>query len=181
MIDSAKRPSFKQKEIKDLRQIAVNPGSKNLFKDIGAWEQIAPRAWPVHRMRIGESMGVGAIEFSGKNGDALNYITEAGLISEAIVNSAEKNGVELSFESKIENLRIPARFDYQLHDTDFVRLTVNEKLIETQFLIGCDGANSMVRKTAGLKSYSKSYNQRGVVATVEIGKGRIFEMLKHLR
>ena len=122
-------------------------------------------------MRIGESMGVGAIEFSGKNGDALNYITEAGLISEAIVNSAEKNGVELSFESKIEGLQIPARFDYQLHDTDFVRLTVNDKPIETQFLIGCDGANSMVRKTAGLKSYSKAYNQRGVVATVEIGMG----------
>ena len=171
LIDSAKRPSFKQKEIKDLRQIAVNPGSKNLFKDIGAWEQIAPRAWPVNRMRIGESMGIGAIEFSGKNGDALNYITEAGLISEAIVDSAEKNGVELAFESKIENLLIPARFDYQLHDTDFVRLSVNDKPIETQFLIGCDGANSMVRKTAGLKSYSKSYNQRGVVATVEIGTG----------
>ena len=71
-------------------------------------------------------------QFDGKNGEALNYITEAGLISEAVVNSAEKNGVELEFEAKIDELVIPARFNYKIHDTDFVKLTVNDRQIESQ-------------------------------------------------
>ena len=72
------------------------------------------------------------IKFDGKNGEALNYITEAGLISEAVVNSAEQNGVELEFEAKIDELVIPARFNYKIHDTDFVKLTVNDRQIESQ-------------------------------------------------
>jgi len=40
--------------------------------------------------------------------------------------------------------------------------------LETKLLLGCDGANSMVRKAMGIKSKSRIYNQRGVVATVEI-------------
>ena len=47
-------------------------------------------------------------------------------------------------------------------------LKVNDQLFETKLILGCDGANSMVRKAMGLKSKSKMYNQRGVVATVEI-------------
>ena len=65
LIDAAHRPYFKPKETKDLRQIAVNTLSRNLLDDIGAWENIESRAWPVHRMRIGESMGVGGIEAKG--------------------------------------------------------------------------------------------------------------------
>ena len=53
LVDSARRPSFLQKEIKDLRQIAVNSSSRNLLSDIGAWDQVSTRAWPVHKMSIG--------------------------------------------------------------------------------------------------------------------------------
>ena len=82
LVDAVKRPKFSSKsEIKDLRQIAVNGSSRQLLADIGAWGEIAPRAWPCHRMRIGEAMGAGALEFTGKDGQPLNHITEAGLIS----------------------------------------------------------------------------------------------------
>ena len=53
LVDSARRPSFLQKEIIDLRQIAVNSSSRNLLSDIGAWDQVSTRAWPVHKMSIG--------------------------------------------------------------------------------------------------------------------------------
>ena len=106
--------------------------------------------------------------FESKNSQPLNYITEAGLISEAIVNAADHNGVELMFESKVSDLVIPERFNPEIHDTDFVSLNVNDQIFETKLILGCDGANSMVRKAMGIKSKSKMYNQRGVVATVEI-------------
>lgn len=168
LVDSARRPSFLQKEIKDLRQIAVNSSSRNLLSDIGAWDRVSNRAWPVHQMSIAEGVGKSGLLFESKNSQPLNYITEAGLISEAIVNAAEQNGVELMFESKVSNLIIPERFNPEIHDTDFVTLEVNDQLFETKLILGCDGANSMVRKAMGIKSKSKMYNQRGVVATVEI-------------
>ena len=37
-----------------------------------------------------------------------------------------------------------------------------------RLLLGCDGANSVVRKKAGLASYTKDYHQRGFVCTVEV-------------
>lgn len=172
MLDAAPRPKFTSKAVKDLRQIAINANSRHLLSDIGAWERIAPRAWPVHRIKVGESMGVGVVEFNGKNGVPLNHITEAGLISTAVVESAERNGVELEFGATIDELTIPPRFDYQLHDTDFVKLRYNASVdVEAQFLIGCDGANSMVRTAGGLQSYTRDYRQRGVVATVEVESG----------
>ena len=66
LLDAASRPQFKSKAVKDLRQIAINANSRHLLTDIGAWEQIAPRAWPVHRIKVGESMGVGVVEFNGR-------------------------------------------------------------------------------------------------------------------
>jgi len=168
LVDSARRPSFLQKEIKDLRQIAVNSSSRNLLSDIGAWDHVSNRAWPVHSMSIAEGMGKGGLLFKSKNNQPLNYITEAGLISESIVNAAEEHGVELMFESKVTDLIIPERFNPEIHDTDFVTLKVNDESFETKLILGCDGANSLVRKAMGIKSKSKMYNQRGVVATVEI-------------
>jgi len=115
-----------------------------------------------------EGAGKGGLLFESKNSQPLNYITEAGLISESIVNAADDNGVELMFESKVADLIIPERFNPEIHDTDFVTLKINDEIFETKLIMGCDGANSMVRKAMGIKSKSKMYNQRGVVATVSI-------------
>jgi len=122
----------------------------------------------VSESKKAEGAGKGGLLFESKNSQPLNYITEAGLISEAIVNAADHNGVELMFESKVSDLIIPERFNPEIHDTDFVSLKVNDQKFETKLILGCDGANSMVRKAMGIKSKSKMYNQRGVVATVEI-------------
>ena len=119
-------------------------------------------------MVIGESMGKGAIEFAAKNDDTLNYITEAGLISETLVDTAEQNGVELLFESKVSEILIPDRFNPAIHDTDFIKLKINDEDTETKLIIGCDGANSMVRKKMGIQTSLKQYEQRGVVCTVQI-------------
>ena len=51
-----------------------------------------------------EGAGKSGLLFESKNSQPLNYITEAGLISEAIVNAADENGVELMFESKVSDL-----------------------------------------------------------------------------
>jgi len=119
-------------------------------------------------MVIGESMGKGGIEFEAKDGESLNYITEAGLITETLVDTAELNGVQLLFESKISDLIIPDRYNPSIHDTDFIKMKINDQDIETKLIIGCDGANSMVRNKMGIQSMVKQYEQRGVVCTVEI-------------
>ncbi len=44
--------------------------------------------------------------------------------------------------------------------------------------IGADGAKSMVRKAAGIKTIAWNYNQMGVVATVELSEVKIFNFCR---
>lgn len=56
LIDSAHRPSFIPKETKNIRQIALNPSSRLVLQDIGAWDAVGPNAWPVHKMTVWDSL-----------------------------------------------------------------------------------------------------------------------------
>ena len=57
LMDAASRPKFNPSAHKNIRQIAVNPSSRLLMEDIGAWDNISERAWPVERMTIWDAMG----------------------------------------------------------------------------------------------------------------------------
>jgi len=168
LLDSAKRPNFHSQVTKNIRQIAVNPSSRMLLDDIGAWSKIVKSAWPVDKMTVWDAMGKGGLEFTGKNDLPLSHIVEVGLISRASVDAAEEIGVELKFESKIEEMILPDRYNPKIHDTDFATIKIKDEEISSRLILGCDGANSFVRSKAGLPSFSKEYNQRGFVCTVEI-------------
>ncbi|CBY21849.1 unnamed protein product [Oikopleura dioica] len=167
LTDGARRPSFSSQLTKNIRQIAVNPGSRQLLQDTGAWEKLGNSPWAVNKITVWDSMGHGGLEFEAKHEEnPIFHITEVPAISAAGVDAAEDAGVELMFESKLENIKIPNRFNQAIQDTDYVSFKINESEFETRLLLGCDGANSSVRKAAGLGQLSKNYDQRGFVCTV---------------
>ena len=45
----------------------------------------------------------------------LSHITEVGLISAESVNAAERNGVDLLFDSKIEKIILPDSYNPEVH------------------------------------------------------------------
>jgi len=167
LTDGAQRPSFSSQLTKNIRQIAVNPGSRQLLQDIGAWEKLGNSPWAVNKITVWDSMGHGGLEFEAKHEEnPIFHMTEVPAISAAGVDAAEDAGVELMFESKLENIKIPNRFNQAIQDTDYVSFKINDTEHETRLLLGCDGANSSVRKAAGLSLLSKNYDQRGFVCTV---------------
>ena len=86
-----------------------------LLDDIGAWSEINKSAWPVDKMTVWDAMGKGGLEFTGKNDLPLSHIVEVGLISRASVDAAEEIGVEMKFESKIEKMILPDRYNPKIH------------------------------------------------------------------
>ena len=58
LLDSAPRPRFEAKsDVKNIRQIALNPTSRLLLEDVGAWSTtLNDRAWPVNKMSVWDSM-----------------------------------------------------------------------------------------------------------------------------
>ena len=88
-------------------------------------------------------MGHGGLEFEAKHEEnPIFHMTEVPAISAAGVDAAEDAGVELMFESKLENIKIPNRFNQAIQDTDYVSFKINDIAHETRLLLGCDGANS---------------------------------------
>ena len=146
LIDAARRPYFKPKETKDLRQIAVNTLSRNLLDDIGAWENIESRAWPVHRMRIGESMGVGGIE--GK-GDILK-------VSELYLTSVFRDTIDRDFSRKMQNeiniFPYISNIDRSINAENFQNLRINlvpfngiQLYVPLDFCLELDKVDSLLR------------------------------------
>ena len=90
-----------------------------LLDDIGAWGEVGKHAWPVDKMTVWDAMGKGGLEFEGKNNIPLSHIVEVGLISRASVDAAEEIGVDLKFETKIEKLEIPDRYNPAIHGNHY--------------------------------------------------------------
>ena len=143
LTDGARRPTFKSALTKNIRQIAVNPGSRQLLQDVGAWDKLGNSPWAVHKITVWDAMGHGGLEFESKHEEnPIFHMTEVPAISAAGVDAADDAGVELMFESKLQNIIVPNRFNQAIQDTDYVHFEINEEKYETRLLLGCDGANS---------------------------------------
>lgn len=65
-------------------------------------------------------------------------------------------------------LDIPNQITRIDHSNFFIEIETNDRIIESRLLIGADGGNSFVRKNSNIHQYGWSYNQMGLVCTVEV-------------
>jgi 2-octaprenylphenol hydroxylase len=101
VIEAAPARSEPWPEEYEVRIYALSPGTRELLRDIGAWERLAPaRMQPVHRMDIFGDSG-SALTFSAPAGRSLAWIVEAGRLSAAIMEEASsKPGVTIRHGAK---------------------------------------------------------------------------------
>lgn len=146
VIDAAKWPQFSSSDDVSLRVSAIANGSAELLDSVGAWSIIKQaRVSPYESMRVwdesdvpdgGATLRFDAAEFAIPQ---LGHIVENVLIQDALLKVLDKCDVSLQFETKIESLP----------DADLV--------------VGADGAGSLVRELAGIKTNRWPYEQTAVV------------------
>lgn len=146
----------------DLRVYAFAPDNAKLLEDIGVWREVwTTRALPYRRMRVWDAAGVGELTFDadafGRN--ELGWIIEHGLLVDRLWGALPKAGVQLHCPAQVDAL--------EQHDQG-VRLRLDEGTrIDARLVIAADGAESTVRKLAGLDVVTHDYAQRGLVAYVQ--------------
>ncbi|MDQ2694947.1 MAG: UbiH/UbiF/VisC/COQ6 family ubiquinone biosynthesis hydroxylase [Pseudomonadota bacterium] len=146
----------------DLRVSAITLASQRFFQTLGAWEAMTHiRVGPFREMHVWDATGPGQIHFtSAAVGEAqLGWIIENRVIQAALLERCQ------SFANV--QLLCPAALETAAVDADGVALLLEDgRQFSARLLVGADGANSRVRRLAGIEVGGWGYDQKAVVSTV---------------
>ncbi len=165
LLDRTPAPPSPDKEY-DLRVSAITLASRALFENLGAWEGMERwRAAPVREMQVWSSEGNGSIHFNAAEiGEAaLAWIVENSVIQTALIE-------RLHQFTNVHYLCPVEIADITLADNGAVVMLKDGRSLNAKLLVGADGADSTVRRAAGIETQSLNLHQKGTVATVTTEK-----------
>jgi ubiquinone biosynthesis UbiH/UbiF/VisC/COQ6 family hydroxylase len=143
----------------DARTYALSPGNVEFLREIGAWQALdAARLAPVRAMRVFGDDCESKIEFDAYRAGVpeLAWIVEDAALQDALWEGldpivAETEEIHFGEESASIALR-------------------GGKSLQARLVVGADGANSLVRRAAGIAASEGDYGQAAVVANFRCGK-----------
>ena len=150
------------KELPEHRVFSINPSSKDLLDELGVWSMLHPsRVTPIKYMQVWEAGGTGYLRWGDNMPDPLGYIVENGHLQSAVHEKLEEQGIVIK--------KIPAKIkELTIEQGNFAKLSLEDNTALTaRLVVGCEGANSFVKKTLKIPSWGWSVNQIGIVCSVE--------------
>jgi len=149
----------------DSRVYALSPGSAAFLEGCGAWQRLPPeRIARVERMRVyGDDPGA-CIEFSAYDAGLreLAFIIENSRLHHALQEAARGQDLRMHCPSGWSTL--------EFHEDHAAIGLEGGTELAARLVIGADGAESRVRKHAGIAAHASDYRQLGVVANFSCEK-----------
>jgi ubiquinone biosynthesis UbiH/UbiF/VisC/COQ6 family hydroxylase len=137
----------------DPRVYALSPGNVAWLKEIGAWQALpAERLAPVHAMRVYGDGPRARIEFDAYEAGVAEL---AWIVEDAALQAALWQGIE-PLEGQCEKL--------ELDEGKAVLRFTNGSVVTSSLVVGADGAESFVRREAGIAVRERDYGQTALVA-----------------
>lgn len=144
----------------DVRVYAISPANAAFLRELKAWPALDPnRLTPVYAMRVYGDDGRSRIEFDAYRTGVpeLAWIVEDCVLHEALARALDaRDHVETFPRAQCESLEI-------LETGARLRLRDGRSL-GARLVVGADGAQSFVRRAAGIEAREASYGQTAVVA-----------------
>lgn len=143
----------------DVRVYAISPANAAFLTSIGAWKHLdQERICAIHAMKI---MGDGGarLDFSAYETGVseLGWILESSQISCELWESVKRqSNVQLFFQTSPRAL--------ELHQDNAILTLSDGQSLTTALVVGADGRDSWIRRSAGLSATSSAYGEMGVVA-----------------
>ncbi len=145
----------------DLRVSAINPASLAVFARCGITPDSLSRCCGFYEMQVWDSTGAGQIHFDAAESglETLGYIIENSVLQGALLAA-------LSPTEHISYL-CPQRITGISWQDDGHRVQLDSgQLLRCKLLVAADGANSRLRQLANIDYQRSSYQQQGIVCTV---------------
>lgn len=145
----------------DLRVVGLAPSSILLLDELGVWASIREaRSSPYAHMHVWDAQNGASIHFDAadEGRDLLGHIVENSLVQWRLWQALEAAGVQRLCPAEVR------RFEAQ---DDRIQLELADGgTLAARLLVAADGANSPLRRLAGIETGGRDYAQRAIVAHV---------------
>lgn len=145
------------------RVSAINEASRQFFCHLGVWENIVEqRVCPFQDMKVWDGEGTGVVEFNAREFgfDNIGHIIENDVIRNGLLTGLADSGVALFCEEESPEITLQQATGHQIKLAD-------DSIITAPLLVGADGAESMLRRLAGIPSNQKDYRHHALITAVE--------------
>lgn len=156
--DSAAQPSF------DERTTALGNASRRVFEALGVWPQLAAGAAPITSIHVSDAGRFGFARLTAAEFDleALGYVVPNRVLGRELwAVLADAPRVRAFMPARLRSLEVD-----EAGATLHVQQQDGEQAIRARLVVAADGAQSLVRKVAGLDASVEDYHQVAVVAAV---------------
>jgi len=142
----------------DLRVSAISYASQKMFETVDAWSRMkAMRVCPYTRMRVWEGDAQTEFDSDSIGRSQLGHIVENSVIQLSLLQRAKE----------LVEVICPASIDSLVSVKEGISVTLdNGRVITSSLIVAADGANSVVRRLAGINTVGEEYDQHALVASV---------------
>ena len=147
----------------DDRAIALSYGSRLILQGMGVWPMLVERVNPIDRIHISDRGHFGATRLSAKQQKvpALGYLIEAQVYTRILNDFLSNRSVKVIQPARMDSINFSSESVVATISSDNRSHAVRSKL-----MVACDGADSAVRKIAGVGSSTHEYQQVAIIANV---------------
>lgn len=150
----------------DSRVYSLTPASTAFLHGVGAWERMeAGRSVPIYEMHVFGDDGRSRLDFSAYESGVSELATT---VESARLHCALWQGLQRQRNLSLLCPEAPSRL---VRRPDSVEIGLSDGgSVSAKLAVGADGADSWLRRAAGIESATGSYGQRGVVANFSCGR-----------
>ena len=149
----------------DARSTAISESSRNLFDQLGLWQQLAEHLTAIHQVHVSDRGHVGATTMNAEELElpALGYVLENHWLGEVLLSA-------LQAESAIQVISAATVTDARVSLPGVSLVLTNGQQISGNLLLIADGANSATRDLLGIGHKVSNYGQSAIIANVSLAQ-----------
>ncbi len=164
LLEKAQPIEFDAQSAPDVRISAISRSSVELLQQLGAWQHVeAMRSAPYRELETWEDVGSNVVFDANSLGlPELGFMVENRVLQLALWRECKKySNLELICPAQLMNLYQPKGQSEWVIELD------DHRTLQAKLVVGADGANSQVRKLAGIGSRGWQYRQSCMLISIK--------------